>query len=186
MAASPEKHIGDLAGLWVLNKSLSGDIDAILTFQGIGWWKRKAIGLATVTLHVTQYITEGITHIDIKQTATGGIEGTTELRELDWVQRTHNDHIFGEVTGRSRWATLESIEDAYLKEGWLDGEEEKKGPNGELLVENYVEAKAGWNGRQLWGFSIIDGERRYTRRVVITKGSESKKVVMVYNWQGLE
>jgi hypothetical protein len=39
---------------------------------------RKAIGLATVTLHTKQYEEDGVTHIDIDQTATGGIKGTTE------------------------------------------------------------------------------------------------------------
>lgn len=54
--------------------------------QGIGWFTRKAIGLATITLDVKQYRDdEGVEHIDIVQTATGGIKGTTENRTLDWM-----------------------------------------------------------------------------------------------------
>jgi len=60
------------------NKTLSDDTDAVLALQGVGWWTRKAIGLATLTLHTKQYEKDGVTHIDIEQTATGGIKGTTE------------------------------------------------------------------------------------------------------------
>lgn len=53
--------------------------------QGIGWFKRRAISLATITLDIKQYRDdEGVEHIDIEQTATGGIKGTTENRTLDW------------------------------------------------------------------------------------------------------
>lgn len=187
MTAPPEKTIGDLTGQWVLNKSLSDDVDPVLQLQGIGWWTRKAIGLATVTLHVKQYIDDDkVTHIDIDQTATGGIKGTTELRTLNWEFKEHTDHIFGELKGKTRWTTLDLIDDDFLKQEWLDGEAEKGGPDGEFVLESYVEATAGWTGKQVWGFAIVEGERRYTRRVVITKGSEVLKIRMVYNWNGPE
>jgi len=185
MAAPPEITIKDLSGEWVLNKSLSDDTEPVLVLQGIGWLTRKAIGLATITLHVKQYTGEGGTsHIDIEQTATGGIKGTTELRELDWTEREHEDHIFGKLKGKSRWLNLDSVEDEWLKEGWLTGDEEKGGPGGEIFVESYVDADKGWIGDQIWGFAIIDGKRYYTRRVKITKGDEVRKIRMVYNWGG--
>jgi hypothetical protein len=37
------------------SKKLGDDSDIALQIQGIGWLTRKAIGLATVTLHVKQY-----------------------------------------------------------------------------------------------------------------------------------
>jgi hypothetical protein len=43
-----------------------------------------------------------IIKVDIAQTLTGGISGTTEKRVTDWSDRTHSDSIFGTVTGRSR------------------------------------------------------------------------------------
>jgi hypothetical protein len=56
------------------------------------------IGLATVTLHVNHYKDDsGVEHIDIKQTLTGGIEGTQEDRILDWATRSHEDKLFGPV-----------------------------------------------------------------------------------------
>ena len=52
--------------------------------QGIGWMTRKLISVATITLDIKHYTEEGTEHIDIEQTATGGIKGTTENRILDW------------------------------------------------------------------------------------------------------
>jgi hypothetical protein len=168
------------------NKTLSDDTDAVLALQGIGWFTRRAISFATVTLHVKQYTDEaGNTHIDIEQTATGGIKGTTETRELTWTFNEHEDHIFGKVKGRSRWLGLDAVEDDYLKEGWLEGDEEKSGPAGELHIESYVENNGkGWTADQIWGFSIVDGKRYYVRRIVVKKGSEVMKTRLVYNWQG--
>ncbi|KAG9237208.1 hypothetical protein BJ875DRAFT_481531 [Amylocarpus encephaloides] len=187
MAAPPEITIKDLTGDWVMNKTLSDDVDAVLTLQGIGWFKRKAISLATVTLHVNQYNGDGaLTHIDIKQTATGGIQGTSEIRTLDWKAREHVDHIFGKLAGQSRWVTLDIVDDEFQKEEWLEGDEEVGGPNGEKHVQSFVRNdEAGWTASQIWGFAILpDGKRYYTRRVVVQKGDEILKVRLVYNWQG--
>jgi len=186
MASPPEVTIKDLSGKWVMNKTLSDDTDKVLALQGVGWWQRTAIGLATVYLSAKQYIDDSsISHIDIDQTATGGIKGTTENRTLDWNVRTHEDHIFGTIDGQSRWSTFQGIDDPYMKEGWLEFEEEKGGPNGEFHVENYaVNKERGWDTRQIWGFAIIDGARYYTRRIVVTKEDVVLKVRLVYNFQG--
>ena len=40
----------------------------------------------------------GVEHIDIDQTLTGGIKGTSENRTLDWTERPNNDHVFGDVS----------------------------------------------------------------------------------------
>lgn len=216
MASPPEVTIKDLSGNWVMvsylplsshhptlyssqtqaqvhqltpplqNKSLSDDTDAVLTLQGVGWWQRKAIGLATVYLSVKQYTDDNsISHIDIDQTATGGIKGTTENRTLDWEVRNHEDHIFGNIAGRSRWSTFQGIDDEFMKEGWLEFEEEKGGPNGEFHVENYaLNEERGWDTRQIWGFAIVDGARYYVRRIVVTKGDQVLKVRLVYNFTG--
>lgn len=142
--------------------------------------------MATVTLHVKQYLDEvPTTHIDIVQTLTGGIQGTTELRTLDNTERSHNDHLFGDLKGRSRWVTLDQsgIDDSFLKDGWLEGAEE--GEDGKRHIESWVinEGK-GWEAQQIWGFSVLDGKRYYVRRVVVTKGGEVLKARLVYDWQG--
>ncbi|KAF7932394.1 hypothetical protein BELL_0687g00070 [Botrytis elliptica] len=190
MAAGPEVSLKDLTGNWVMNKTLSDDTDPVLALQGIGWWTRKAISLATVTLHVKQYIDENqIPHIDIDQTATGGLKGTSEYRVLDWSVRTHEDHLFGKIAAQSRFCTLEQAaefdDDAFLRDGWLEGEEENSGPEGQRHVQSYaVNEEKGWTANQIWGFAIIDGKRYYTRRVVVKKGNEVLKIRLVYNYQG--
>jgi hypothetical protein len=104
---------------------------------------------------------------------------------LNWTPREHEDHIFGSLKGKSRWLTPELLDtlDEHLKEGWIGTDEEKGGPNGEKFLESFVEnEKAGWTAQQVWGFAIVEGERRYTRRVVVTKGETVLKIRMVYNW----
>lgn len=166
------------------NKTLSDDTDAVLALQGIGWWTRKAISLATVSLACKQYKDEqSVTHIDIEQTATGGLKGTTELRVLDWSLREHDDQIFGKLKGQTRWSTFQDITENFLKEGWLDGDEEKAGPEGEKHVESsVVNEEKGWKAQQIWGFAIVDGQRYHVRRVVVTKGKEALMVRLVYNF----
>jgi len=184
MAAPPEITLKDLTGAWVMNKTLSDDTDAVLALQGVSWFTRKAIAWATITLHTKQYTpSDGITHIDIDQTATGGVKGTTENRLLDWTERSHSDYMFGDLKGKSRWVNLDGEGlDSFLTEGWL---EEEAGPNGEKHVQSWVLNEAnGWTAEQIWGFAIVEGARYHTRRVVVTKGEEVLKIRLVYDWQG--
>jgi len=199
MAAPPEVTLGDLTGDWVMNKALSDDPDPVLALQGVSWIKRTIIARATVTLHTKQYTGSaddadgaGATHIDIDQTLSGGINGSTEKRTLDWVGRSHYDDTFGDVVGRSRWlADLTTPGqgaaggelDPFLVLDWLEGE--GAGPQGERFVQSYaVNASAGWAAEQIWGFALVDGRRYYTRRVVVRKGAKVVKVRLVYDWKG--
>lgn len=178
MAAPPEKTLKDLNGKWVLNKSLSDDYDRILEMQGVPWWLRKAISYATVTLTISQYISDTLTHIDILQVATGGVSSTNENRTLDWQWRDHTDKIFGTLKGRSRWVKLGDVDDdKFLKEGWDDLEGEH--------VQSYVEnGEKGWTADQVWGFESVGGERRYVRHVVVRKGEDWKQARLVYDYKG--
>ncbi|KIN07328.1 hypothetical protein OIDMADRAFT_185826 [Oidiodendron maius Zn] len=183
MAAPASVTIKDLSGTFYMNKTLSDDPDPVLALQGVSWITRSLISLATVYLNVKQYKDDaGVVHIDIDQVTTGGLQGTTELRTLDWEKREHEDHIFGKLHGQTRFINTDAIEDAYLKEGWLEGDEEKGGPEGELHIQSHVEAVAGWTADMIWGFAEIDGERRYTRRVVVTKGDQVLKVRLIYDY----
>lgn len=170
------------------NKALSDELDPVLVLQGVGWILRKAIGLATVTLHIKQYTDDaGITHVDIDQTATGGIKGTSESRQCDWIPREHEDYLFGKVQGKTRWITASEIGDDYQKEGFLEGEEENGGPEGQRHVQGYVvNEKNKWDADQVWGFEVIDGTRYHTRRIVVKKtdGDKVLKIRLVYNWAG--
>ncbi|KZV68705.1 hypothetical protein PENSPDRAFT_652992 [Peniophora sp. CONT] len=183
MAAPAEKTINDLTGKWLMNKSLSDSTDDVLSLQGVGWMKRKIIAAATVTLHVKHYHTEdSIEHVDIRQTVTGGFEGTTENRTLDYVLRAHDDHLFGPIKANSRRVKWVEIEIPFLKEGWL-GE-------GEETIEAYATSdteKSGtsWTAIQTWGFEDIGGARRYVRHLDFTgpKGEHLQKK-LVYDYLG--
>ncbi|MCJ1298481.1 hypothetical protein MMC08_001271 [Hypocenomyce scalaris] len=180
MAAPPEVTLKDLSGQWLMNKTLSDDPDRILQMQqGVGWWLRRAISLATITLTIKQYTSDdSLTHIDIEQRATGGISSTTENRTLDWQYREHKDGIFGEVKGKSRWVKLSDVEDdnEFLKTGWLD--------EGDEHVQAYVESAGnGWTANQIWGFEELGGTRYYVRHVVVRKGDDWKEARLVYDFQ---
>lgn len=194
------------------NKSLSDNIDPILTLQGISWFKRKAISFATVTLHVKQYTPPSSsstepTHIDISQTVTGGMEGTKEERVLDWSERGHTDHLFGKLKGQSRWVSTSGIttsagdgtktdppsvtaqayvareeENSYLSEGWEEGEAETGGPGGERHIESFVA-----NEEVRWTARQIWGfavvdGKRYYVRRVVVRRIGGEECLM---WRGV-
>ncbi|KAI3323456.1 hypothetical protein HD806DRAFT_87908 [Xylariaceae sp. AK1471] len=195
MAAPASKTVGNLNGKWVLNKTLSDPTDPALSLQGVGWLIRKAIGAATVTVAVKQYVDDsGTTHIDAEQTASG-LKGTSELRTLDWQPREHSDWLFGRVEGRSKFITAEELTaflqealsqkwavDDFLAQDWIEDENEKKGPKGEPYVLNHVKADRGWFATQVWGFQMIGDERRYVRNVVVAKEDKFENFKMIYDF----
>jgi hypothetical protein len=179
----------------------------------MGWIMRKGLSYATVTLHIHSYpdeTTPSTYHIDIQQVITGGIQGTKENRTLDWTERDHTDNIFGTLHGRSRLLegksedgalrpaleiqTVVSDAEAGAKIGkFLRGEilvdgsksegfvgEEGEGAFVQSFVRNEV---AGWTAEQVWGFEIIEGERRHARRVVVTKDGKVEMARLVYSFK---
>jgi hypothetical protein len=154
---------------------------------------RKAISLATVTLHVKQFVAPPsppadpanppVTHVEIEQTGTGGLKGSTEKRCLDNTFRDHSDWLFGRVKGRSSWIATADISDTFLKSDWLEGDEEKGGPNGETHLLSHVESyDNGWTATQIWGFKMVDGVRKYCRNIIIAKGDERVELALVYDY----
>lgn len=131
-----------------------------------------------MTLAVSEYTDEaGLTHIDVQQTATGGLKGTAEKRTLDDQWREHSDWLFGKVRGRSRWALSEADlpTDAFLRTGWEDGASE--------WVYGFVESlDNGWTAEQVWGFKLVNGERRHARHIIVAKGKERVEMKMVYDY----
>ncbi|KAK0618053.1 hypothetical protein B0T17DRAFT_509612 [Bombardia bombarda] len=192
MAAPPSSTIGNLGGKWVMNKSQSSNVEPGLALQGVGWVTRKAVSLATVTLNIKQYTGPPsppaepsgpeVAHVEMEQTGTGGMKGTTEKRCLDNVFREHSDWLFGHVKGHSRWVDIGEVDDAFLKAGWLEGAEEAAGPNGETHLLSHVESlDLGWTATQIWGFKLVDGVRKYVRNIVIAKGAERVELQLVYD-----
>ena len=111
------------------------------------------------------------------------LKGSTELRCVDDVFRTHSDWLFGKVRGKSKWMRLEDVEDEFLLGNWSTDDAEKVGPDGASLMMSYGESLDDtWIATQIWGFQIIDGERRYARNVLVTKGDERAAIRMVYDF----
>jgi hypothetical protein len=174
------------------NKTLSDNPEPVLALQGVGWLTRKAIGVATVNLEIKQY--DGppsppstsetpATHVDIEQTLSAGLTGSTEKRCLDTTFREHTDWLFGHVRGQSKWVKPDEIEDEFLKTGWEEGDSEAVGPDGASHILSYVESlDREWIATQIWGFQVVEGERRYARNVVVTKGEERVAIRMVYDF----
>lgn len=166
-----------------------------------------------MTAYLKQYEDDsGITHIDIDTKLTGGINGTTELRTLNWQATPHQDHIFGPLKGKSHFTTIADLRkkssgeakaagdasstgDAVEASDVIDAEDisflcdgwEKAIMDGAEVVETFSESETnGWTARQIWGFEDVqvgeNVERRYTRHVVIRKGSEVKRLRLVYDW----
>jgi hypothetical protein len=186
MAAPATKTLVDLNGTWTMSKTLSDDPQPILELQGIGWVIRKAISLITVTLIVKEYRdADGKFHIDIEQPGTAGIKGTSELRTVNGGWNEHEDHIFGHVKGITTWQKLSELKDddedeAFLKKGWaadiIETDEVIK------AVANSV--KNGWSSTQIWGFEVVEGERRYVRHVVVKKDDKTIRARLVYDYKG--
>lgn len=95
MAAPSSITLGDLSGTWALNRALSDNSEELLALQGISQPIRKILNLSKVTLQINQYTgDDNQTHIDITQSMTGGIGGTTETRTLDWTERSQKVRLF--------------------------------------------------------------------------------------------
>ncbi|KAF8203711.1 hypothetical protein BJ912DRAFT_870968 [Pholiota molesta] len=185
MAVPADFTILDISGKFIMNKTLSDPrTDTILQLQGVGWWKRKAISLGTVTLSIKHFKDdEGVEHINIDQTITGGIPGTTEERTLSWKEREHEDSLFGAVIGKSRRVRAEELDIPFLQEGWTQDTLDHG------LVQSYVESntpKSGtvWIANQTWGMEEINGDRRYMRHVKFTgPQGEDIEAKLVYDYR---
>ncbi|KAJ4347151.1 uncharacterized protein N0V89_011089 [Didymosphaeria variabile] len=179
MAAPSEKTLQSLSGKWTLNKASSDDFIQILALQGVNILIRKAASAASVHQSITQPDPQ---HIEAVQSVTAGkIPGTTEKYILDWEWRSNNDPLFGEVQGRSRWLGGEQAKRLEIGDGeWIEGDSE-----GKIMHAQGKAANGKWEADHLWGFEIVDGERKHTRRARV-KNDQGKelKVKMVYDFEG--
>ena len=158
------------------NKGLSDELDPVLKLQGVGWVVRKAITWQTVTLHVKQYEKDSVETLETNLTGTGGLKLATEVRPLDWEFRESTDPAFGTIKEKTRYVQQAEIDDTYLREGWCQGED---------LMECWGENMArGWTGNQVWGFAVVNGERKHVRKLVVAKGEKALKITLVYDWAG--
>lgn len=200
MAAPPNVKMMALSGKFVINKSLSDDPDSLFALQGLSWFTRKALGLATINLTIRQYVKDGNIHIDITSAAKG-LSSTQENRTLIWKDEPHEDKVFGKVLGRNRMIDLSTDgfepqepydEDskAFLQAKVLkDGKTPSGFDDEKFLVQSFAKNQDkgyGWTAEQVWGFEEVNGQRYYTRRIVgrNAKGDKIERVRLVYDYQG--
>ncbi|KAI5285683.1 hypothetical protein KEM54_000381 [Ascosphaera aggregata] len=206
MACPAEITIRNLNCVFVMDKTLGDDPDAIFVLQGMGFLTRKTLKYATVTLNMSAKEEDGVMIVRSDQTITGGIKGTSEVRYLNWQERSHEDAIFGKVVGRSKFLDANgntpvldiqtSVADAKEKEAiekFLKGEVLADGKTAssfatdeqkDAFLHSWVKSQEnGWTAEQVWGFEIINGERRHTRRAVVAKKDKVVKARLVYTYQ---
>ncbi|XPT00384.1 hypothetical protein M3J09_009538 [Ascochyta lentis] len=180
MAAPPNVTLQSLSGKYTLNKSCSDDFSKVLALQGINMLVRKAATAASVHLTIRQPDAQ---HINMAQSVTAGkIPGTTEEYTLDWEWRSNEDSFFGTVEGRSRWVSVDEGRQSGIvgAEGgdWMEGDSEAK-----LIQAEGKKPDGEWEAAHLWGFEVVDGERRHTRRVLVKNDKgEELRVRMVYDF----
>jgi len=192
MAAPPQITCTNLSGKFALNKSLSDSVDAMLECQGIGWATRKIVGLASVVLTIKSHTKDSHPQINTT-TLVAGLDKTQEDRTMNWTDADHADKIFGKCRHRNRLVNAAeykiegpgTAEDAaFLRaEKLKDGKTDSKREDGQI-VQSYVESIGnGWKVEQVWGFEIVGGERRYSRRVVVWNGAKSVRTRIVYDYR---
>ncbi|KAK1142531.1 hypothetical protein N8T08_007505 [Aspergillus melleus] len=78
----------------------------------------------------------------------------------------------------------EVLADGSTTEGFLvDAEGEEYGEGEGLWLQSFVNnLNNGWTAEQIWGFENVNGERYYTRRVVVSKDGKSELARFVYTF----
>lgn len=149
--------------------------------QGVNWATRKILRMMPVTIEIKQHTDDqGIERIDIENVIGGGATRTTEKRSLDWEQIESQNPTFGKLLSKSRFVELTSAareKESYVWQGWVEELNEAG-----LIFTRVESVEHGWVQEQVWGFADVGGERRYTRRIVVEKGSESGMAQLVLDW----
>ncbi|KAJ5505472.1 hypothetical protein LT330_001857 [Penicillium expansum] len=214
MAAPPDVTLQNLSGKWEMDSASNPTDPLLsLQGVGWLTRKTLSYATVTSNVHqYADSENPSLIHVDAQQVITGGIQGTKEERKLDWQEREHVDHIFGTVKGRSRHIAAAKSEDGAVRpvieiqtkvgspeadakvQKFLTGETLIDGSKSEgflaeegegAFLQSFVKNEsAGWTAEQVWGFEIVDGERRHTRRVVVTKGGKVASARLVYTFKG--
>ncbi|XWW99246.1 hypothetical protein V2A60_007255 [Cordyceps javanica] len=192
MATPDAVSMQDLTGSWLLNKALSDSFDPAFEFQGIPWIIRKVVSITTLTLKVSYDVDEdGAKTLVFTQAASIAIAGLSEEKEtrfLDGRETFHSSALFGTSSARSRMVNLSSAIgndgkplDSALTRGFLHEGEPGEDNN---LFDLIVHQTKGWVMEQLWGFAMVNDERRLMRKMVIKKGGDVAYITAFYDWTG--
>lgn len=114
--------------------------------------------------------------MDITQSA-AKLAGTKEHHCLDGLTHNHRDWIFGEIQGYGCWLKLTELEDEYLKSGWIEESKEDK-----FIVEYTENHTSRWAVHHIWGFQMIEEERRFCRKAFVEKDGRRINFRIVYDY----
>lgn len=190
--ATPDSFTGYLnPGKFVMRQDLSGNSDPILAAQGVGFLKRKAIGMATVTVVNTNRTEPDGTVVVKSASSASGIPGATEELFLGAGPKKSDHSVYGKIITTAEPKKPEEIEEKYLTEGYLP---ESLDADGKLLyIYSVSDKEAGnkydWTGVLTSGFQnvVVNGksEKRWVRLNWFkdNKGFESK-IRLVYDYAG--
>ena len=77
--------------------------------------------MGTVTLFVKhERPADGVETITVDQSLSGGFGASSESRILDWEQRSADSKLYGKTFIRTKRVTVDELDNAWLKEGWVD------------------------------------------------------------------
>lgn len=143
--------------------------------------------MASTTEQIRQSKDEqGVEHIIINTTITGGIKTTPEHRvHTDIWGKEYSDPIFGKSRSRHRRVNISSLKEDDSVEGLLKGGWTQDVVEAGVLIDGIVESlDHGWVARLVCGFEDINGERRFVRRTIVTKGGQVRSLRMVFDFKG--
>ncbi|OGM48270.1 hypothetical protein ABOM_002079 [Aspergillus bombycis] len=210
MAPPNGETITNISGTWVMDKSLSTNLDAVFKLQGISWIIRKTISASTSTLKITQGSDEDGDSLNgaptewmlLEPALAGGLQGTPEKRQFTWTEFEHNDTLFGRVIIRSHYISGQRTADgrvrplvepftevvckpdakSILTEAVVLGPEtaEEEKTDKAFIHDSIRSVYHGWTAEQIWAVEIVGGEPLLTRRVVVWKGSYAESARVFY------
>lgn len=152
------------------------------------WLARKAASMATVKARLTQNTDpDGVASITAEGMATGGKAMTYRL---DGCEMTHEGRqgvtrmrallVDGPVSKPVLSLAGPEALGPYLTAGWLceDGEPTELPQH----IQIYIDHSTAGSVEQIWGFSMIGGQRRHVQKTVAKKDSKCVKTRVVYDW----
>ncbi|KAJ7609924.1 hypothetical protein FB45DRAFT_804889 [Roridomyces roridus] len=173
----------DVTGKFTLNKTMSGDIGKILAVQGVGWAKRKAATVGTITMSMKHFKDDsGVENLHVHSTVVGGITVGKEERVLDGVERPTDDPLVGPIVNCMKRVAVADLTVPFLKDGFTADTVE----NGVIhfSINSQPSNKYSWKLSQTCGLQDINGERRYVHHLKITSPTEDHEVLLVYDYLG--
>lgn len=173
-----------------MNTKLSDPSDEILAAQGVGYLKRKAIGMTSVSIVNTHKTVDGVLELTSVSSASG-IPGATEVIHLD-NKPYHSDHsVYGKIITTGTTAKPDEISETYLKTGWTQDSYDEEGKL--LYIKSSSDKAAGnktdWNAGLTSGFQDVDVggkvEKRFCRLNQFESAKGLKKTIrLVYDYAG--